>query len=486
MPIDKLDNFADSASAVVQEPTPTEKGLGWREAEQVVAGQHNWLQKGQNDTVNKIIQERINTYYDDATDPEGMITTGLWSEDWGSMASGENYINGGSAKQYTDIKAYFNTDGEARLLALDMAARKIEIWDPRSDLTSNINISQDLATDMIGGDTYYPVAMCTDGTTVFVVFANDTDNTMEVNAWTISETLGTWLNPWAAEVTLNGTFAVTGAPTTRLVDIIIADSTQIATVQGNNPVTAASTVTISVLAKSDGTVNTTGSGDATTGGTWTGIARRFVSDGTNLFFGIRDATNAKIASCLISNAQTPTGITGYPVQTAGRNRIVMASGGSNFVSAYNKSSAWALNDVCIRSHLLAGTPTAIGDQITIGQDGTPITSDSYSYNSAADMCFDGLNFWVICDFSASPGSGYTLVKMDASKFLHALPNLNRQIDTMNFPVFIVAPDVVFAAAADGFLRVVFDGRDLWFNVESRTGQTATGRIYRLPVAALRS
>ena len=84
MTIDKLDGYADGSGAVVQEPTPTEKGLGWKEGEQVTAGHDNWWNAEITGRINKIIEERINSYYSEAADPNKMITTGIWNENWGN------------------------------------------------------------------------------------------------------------------------------------------------------------------------------------------------------------------------------------------------------------------------------------------------------------------------------------------------------------------------------------------------------------------
>ena len=144
-----------ASGGILAEPSTPKQDLGWVDNEQVPFEWANWLQDRLEDKIDRIVQERIDSFFEASTDPHKAISTGLWPDSWGVGNDAANVISGGSSKAYHDLEVYFTEDGSPRLLVYDSAANVIEVWDPRSLL--QVGGSADLTLDLPsgGGETWF-------------------------------------------------------------------------------------------------------------------------------------------------------------------------------------------------------------------------------------------------------------------------------------------------------------------------------------------
>jgi hypothetical protein len=81
-----------------------------------------------------------------------------------------------------------------------------------------------------------------------------------------------------------------------------------------------------------------------------------------------------------------------------------------------------------------------------------------------------------------------LLKIDAGKFYageNALSN-SRSLPDVTNSRFLLGQNYEIPENTTGYIKLVFDGRDLWCNVQPTASTTCSGRIYRLPLALIRS
>ena len=78
MTIDKFDNIWAN-SGTTDEPSSAKKDQGFVGNDQPAMERFNWLHNMIQDKVRRLIVERMDSFYEEATDPQAMITTGLWS-----------------------------------------------------------------------------------------------------------------------------------------------------------------------------------------------------------------------------------------------------------------------------------------------------------------------------------------------------------------------------------------------------------------------
>lgn len=474
MTIDKM--TYEWAETGTKTPAPSDEKIqeGFVGGDKAPIEYFNWISNRQDDKINRIIRERIDSFYTDATDPQKMIMTGIWDDDW----TENDYVYGGdTSKKYVGIAVYFTADNEPRLLVLDQSVHKIDVFDPRA--MTLLDTSGDLTDDLKSSKTYYDNSICTDGTYVYCTFANSTDNTIDVQCWEID----TWdvRSGWAATGTnMTGTSTIYGGSETYS-KIIIADDSYIAVVRKGKTVVDSSTELISTFLRTTGAIGTEGAGDSPASAD-AGVD--ICSDGTNLYFTTHDSTpDSYVCSATIADVTASCGGANYPLTVAGCYGSAICSAGNKIVSAYVMSGAQVKTDIVLRTH---NSTDADLDTILSGDssNATPLTQDEYC-GTIESMCYDGINIWMSCRTSLIE----SLVKIDAKKIM--IRDVGAGEEKSFFDVmsgcFHVADGQTFSAGASDYgNQCVFDGRDVWMLPENSDNDPLSGRAYRVPLALLRN
>ncbi len=490
--INKFENvWANSGDT--EEPTDEKKDEGWVGGNRVPAEYLNFVENLVETRINELA-DRINTSNDGSTNAvtQSSIATGLWTDPWCLTSDTDNVIDGGD-KAYTDVCAYFNADGEPRLLVLDDEDTTIEIWNPRT-LTSVIT-SNDLADDLpAAGATWEVYSMCTDGTYAYVM-ARDTNaspDTHQIQAWEISESSSNWTvrSGWAATGTaLPGTG---NGQSTRLRDgtIIVASSTKLATSNHWTVITGSSAAAISIIDITDGTIDASGAGDCS--GTTRQVMGSIASDGTNIFFTAEDlsATNGFLCSATIADPTAGLGApASYPLDLSDYWQGGMTTScGTNMIVTFRSWDPGGVpnaTDGFIRVH---NSSDADLDYLVLGQDsqGTPVRGDDSHFAYCLDICFDGMFIWALVQVDNGGGDNFAVLGLDVTRLSLLDTTSNRQlIDVTKGPYFIAPDSAADYMATTQKQSCTSDGRDVWCIIEPRSGQTDSGKIFRLPQARFR-
>lgn len=449
----------------------------------------NWnaLQNGVEQKINDMVEEGPATYYPDATDVNAMITTGLWDDSWGLPIDTANVISGGATKQYIDMAPFFTADNEPRLPVLDATNNKIEVWNPRTLALVDTSDALDDDLPAIGAEVWEPYSMFTDGTSVYVMLrdSNATPDTHQIQAWDIA----TWdvKTGWPTTGT-----ALSGTGNTphnsRDGKVIMASATKLATVSGWITIASSASTAISIIDITNGTIDSEGAGDAPTGVTAEAIDS-ICSDGTNIYFAVRGATNLHVCTATIADPTAGCGGAGYPLSLgAGSSSHLTACGPKMITNPVSPIGGVTEADIVLYTH---DSSDADLDQITVGQNtrGTPDVADGYLLGFPWDACFDGRSLWILGSINPTGGDLAALTKVDVAKlFLFDTSEQRHYGDVVSGGPFIMPPDAEHPAGGSNWIyyRCVFDGRDIWVNVEPRASQPNSGKLMRLPQATQRT
>jgi len=436
--------------------------------------------------IDDLREDRVYSYNLDATDPQKMISTGLWGDSWGLADDVENVVSRDSLSQQIDLAVYFDPASDvAKLLILDVRNTRIDTVDTRS--LGIENVSPDLTANLPSGgsETWVPNSMCTDGVSVYVLFTdtNASPDAHRVQAWDIA-TWGVkagWPTTGTALSTGNAYYERGGS-------IIVASPTRLAVCNSWTTVTASSSPVISILDIVLGGLVASGAGDCSTvvsAQPTTAIC----SDGTYVYFGTYKTGPyvGYICSALITGPTTGIGSLGYPLSCTGSIPFKLVSCGSNqFVSLHTPTASVTATDVVLRVHR---STAADLDRILRGQDssGTPNLGNTWIYsNTVYDAVFDGLNIWIYTHIDNQVGGAQgALIKLDVAKLSGAATNVYRQIGDLTNSVFLIPTTGTMSGASSLLASIVFDGRDIWVSAESVASQPYSGKTYRLPLALLR-
>ena len=488
MTIEKIDGVWAETGDKESTLTDEKKAAGFTGGDKPPIERYNYLLNRLDAKADRIIEERINSFYDDATDHKLMMSTGLWSDSWGIGSDTPNTISCGATKEFRDTAVFFDADSNPRLLVIDNANCTIEVWDPRA-LTKSITTNA-LSDDLVsgGGETWEPYSMCTDGTSVYVMLAdtNAAPDTHIIQAWTIDEDAADWdvKTGWPATGTaLTGTG--NAVSTNKDGRVIVADADYLACCCAWNTIGAASDPAIIIVDITDGTFSgaSSGAGDAPQAGDTTDSA--ICSDGTNIFFGVEDGLgDIDICSATIANPQVGCGGANYPFSVAGMVGHQMVSCGPNMiVSVFEDGCPSDDLDVVIMTH---SSTDADLDVILRGRDAqaTPLDGDFYLMDAPWAVTYDGLYIWIVCSVVIGSDNSLALIKVDPSKLLLEDAANDRMLGSVATGPYLLLPDTVGTGGAtnEDYLSVVSDGRDVWVNVEARASQTHSGKLIRLPLS----
>ena len=460
-------------SGNVTAPSTGKQDLGWVDNEQVPYEWWNWLQDRLEAKCNEIIEERVNSYYDGASDWQTMLQTGLWADSWGNGADSPNAIESGASKELKAMCPYLDSDSKPHVLVFDDVSHKVERWNTRS--LALISASSDLTADLPsgGGEVWECQDIATDGVYVYITFmdSNASPETHQIQAWKISD----WSvhTGWVATGTaLSGTG--TGPNSTRESRVVYASSSTLAVVCSWITISASSSTAIAILDITDGSILSEGAGDCPTG--TSAYAYDLASDGTNIFFLATGSGGAVSYTCSATIADPTTGCGGanYPLThgTAGYGYITSA--GPNLIVSTHVGGGVAFEKV--------RTGNSTDADLTAILNGTNAPTEILE--NPRSITFDGINIWIFGEINNNAGTDqFVLVKIDASRLASVDTNTTISMFEVSDCVSLVggpatADDVLWAEA-------VFDGRDMWVIAESRASQTNSGKIWRLPLALLR-
>jgi hypothetical protein len=494
MTIEKTDGVWAATGEIETDTTLTtaKKAAGFVPGDKAARQRFNYLLNRIDEKIDEIIEERVNSYYDDATDHQAMIMTRIWDDPWSVTSETANTISSGATKELRDICVFFSSDNTPRLMLLDNANCKIEVWNPRT-LTSVITtnaLSDDLPSG--GGQTWEPYSMCTDGTYVYVMFAdtNAAPDTHQIQAWLIDETQANWSvrSGWAATGS-----ALTGTgngPGQRDGEIFIADDDYLACLCGWNTVSAVGSAAIIIVDITDGTfaAGTSGAGDCPTADS--ANAAYGCSDGTNIYFQASGttSTDSYYCSATIANPQAGCGGTGYPLTVSNpMSSHGIACCGAAIITMWGRATGEVSTDNVLLSHTSGDVDL---DIIIRGQNAaaTPLIGDEYIVEDFYASVFDGINLWMLVKFDneLTTNGQFAVLKLDVAKISLYDVNQSRQMEDIISGVFFIAPENAIGVGESEIHALAFDGRDIWAMCENAASQDLSGDVYRLPLALLRS
>jgi hypothetical protein len=480
MPIEPFETpWADTGT---REPllSDAKRAAGFVGGDQPPIERFNQIEGESQDKLNEIIQERVNSHYDGSADHQFAISTGIWPDAWAMGGETANTISAGGGKAIRDLAVIFTDDGYPRLLLLDNANTKIEVWDPRA--LSNTDTSDALTDDLPsgGGETWECVSMATDGTSAYCTFkdTNATPDEHQIQAWDIT----TWnvKTGWPATGTaLSGTGNGPIPANFRDSKVIIADSDNLAVSCGWVSVTAAGDAAIQLFSRDDGSAVRDGAGDCSLGGTYY-PCEDLVSDGTNIFFIATNAANGTLlCTATIADLTTGTGGTAYPSQlsTAAANGARLCMIGSEVLASITVGDTGAATTV-LRTHN-AGDATLDDVKLGIASDAAATEGDELIMDDGCwSTVFDGIHLWALTDVSdTGSGNSLRLVRTDAGKLAGVDTNIEKQWTDIADVYYL--KDNTTSTQGD-YQKIVFDGRDVW-----GIDNPAADVIYRLPLALLR-
>lgn len=478
------------AESGTREPTLSDakRAVGHVGGDQPTIERSNQIEGESQDKLNDIIRERVNPFYDGSTDWKLAASTGIWPDAWALGGEAPNIISAGATKEIRDLAVIFTAAGYPRLLLLDNANTKIEVWDPRTLLAATDYSTSGALTDDLpsgGGEVWECVSMCTDGTSVYCTFkdTNASPDEHQIQAWNISS----WdvKTGWPATGTaLSGTG--NGALTTDCRDskVIIADNDNLAVSCGWVSVTATGDAAIQLISRDDGSSVRNGAGDCTLGGTYS-PCEDIVSDGTNIYFTATTGSGVILCTATIADLTTGTGGTAYPASiTDGVSethaRLCMI-GSEVLVSVLSGGNPVAGTEVL---HTHKASDATMGD-LVLGQDcqATPMSGEKLLMNTDCySICFDGISVFALTN--PDNNGGIAVVKTDVGRLESCDVNTDRQWTDLASAYLLANDDSAMYGGV--YQKIVSDLRDVWAIADPQASQTHSGKIYRIPVTLLRS
>lgn len=480
MTVDKFDPIWGESGTKTPVPSDSKIGTGWvsgTNADRPSINYLNYLQHRAENKINELADELICNIYD-PDDTRDAIATGLWN----GMS---DIISGGATKAYVDMCAYVNSDNESKLLVLNHVGNlTIDVYDARTMTLEDT--SDDLIDDLPsgGGQTWNPLAICTDGTHVYVHFhdSGGGSNNHQVQSWLISD----WSvnTGWAATGTQLTTTGNITSPQGLGRTIICASATKLAVANKGYACTAAADPLITILTKSSGAEDAYGSGDSPTADSVNVYVEGICSDGTNIFFGGQGTANDYLCSATIADPTTGCGGAGYPL-TLNNDEPGAICYGKDFGILATFGNAVAATDYAL---ITFNASDAQMDVIEYGTTAAAaaLIGDNYFFERAFRSVFDGVNFWLFAwmENRAAAANTPVVIKIDSSKLLSANTGVNRQLQDIGPVALFMDPTVT--GNPNEASSLAFDGRDIWCIFEEDASQTYSGKIFRIPGAYYRS
>jgi len=490
MAIDLLDEFASSGTKT--EPTANKKAEGFSGGEQPAADEANWLFNAWTKKINEIAQKADPS---PATIETSNIIQKYYppTSTWSSMDDTQNKISLPTGKAHYELAMYLTSSGEKRILAMRISTdRVLDIIDPET--MAVIDTSDELGTELPYSvlNPWMPLAFCTDGTSVYVVFGDGDDPAnYRISAYNISD----WnlKSGWPSSGAVLPGSGVSGY--TMVSDgaypakIIFADSSTLAVLCPWNTVTASNSGAVCFV-DVDNTLSSFtagthyGAGDASTSSSINGI-NGITSDGTNVYYIGWGSTDSYLCSVSIADPTSGNGNTGYPYTFDATDGypIDLITTGSMLVVGLKPST----NDLV----LYACTPdSAYGAEVT-RVTSSPGVDQIWTIGR---LIFDGFNVWARARTKQLAGYYMEyLVRLNVERLCNDTSSstaltMSNIIDDYAIACysFDPQPDTSDASSPmDGVAPVLFDGRDLWALHSFNPSSEYDGLLRRLPLAAFR-
>lgn len=477
MTIEKIDGVWAETGTKESTLTAAKKTVGWVGGDRPTMERFNYLQNRVEETVDNIITDRALVHYEDASDPHSMIMTGLWDESWGCCADSLNSFEVDATAGIADVCTIFNSDGEPRLLALDGQdnANKLFLIDPRdmSVEDSHTGLESDLPTG--SSQNWVGISMCTDGTYVYIMFVDiDGSPTFDfhVQSWDVfNKTVN---SSWPATGTALPGSGNISAPYGK---IIVANSTNLATANVWNTISAATSDAITIINKASGAIVDSAAGDAPTGVS-AFAESSLCSDGTNIYFLAQhgSSTNTYVCSATIANPQVGCGGSNFPLTTTYADRATICACGPNLiVSVYG--TAGSETEVKLRTHNASDADLEIIETGTSSATSSLTGDQTHLYNAYRSV-FDGLHLWIYGTIDGA-NAPQCVMKIDVAQLMLKDISGNRMLSDLNTTTFIIENDGALLFAGHHYVGITYDGRDIWCS------SAGTTDLFRIPLANIR-
>jgi hypothetical protein len=470
-----LDRWATSASTR-SEPSAAQKASGYVKGTQPVAKNWNHENGTTKDKLNELIKD-LPTGYPPNQGYSEIISQYIendGSAGWAFPNDDPNFFNAGTARAWGSICLWINTSeddpsAQKKILALDCnATREILVIDIETmtlELTTNDLGGANLPSG--GGETWIPMAMCADGTSVYVMFEDTNaspNETHRVQAYDIS-TGATWSrkSAWPATGTA---LPSTGPSNPNYSDYIRqVSSTQIATANSWN--TFGGNDMISLLNMSNGSLTASGDGDATSG-----QPLGLCGDGDYVYF----FTNADdVCSLDLTAPASGTGNTNWPY-----------GGSSSTIGGIVHTG----NLIITTRHQNSGTSIVRYHTVDQGHLAFSATGDDRVCHEMGRCTWDGLNLWVKSVVVAGASDRDAVTCMRVTNVTPAGASPGTATPTPAVEVLVkttVVLDYFNTGGGTGELNapIIFDGSNILVVGDHQDGNTLSGRIYKIPRAVIR-
>lgn len=432
-------------------PTATKQETGFVRRERPNRQLFNWvinaLQSSLNDAAGSVspVNDGIDTPAQQIA-----IATGVHEYPWAMPEDAGNTIDVGTGAAVFRVQACFISN-EPHIMALDKTNNVVKLYNARTK--ELIDTSHDLTGD-ITGTTPQALDFCTDGSNIYVLFHN-ASNELKVGKFLIGGT-------WSYDVSWTAGGQQVGS------ELSILEERTYMIYNGDYLIISRpwelTNGYIAVLNGSDGTIYAQGNGDSTSA-----PVGAISTYGDYVFF---SSDSGDICSFDIETPTAGTGGAAYPagVSYAAGNVAI----GGNIFTAMNYTDPADSNPIVYHStvsnatlnRILAGTP----------DNGAP--SKYTLYGGCRDLTTDGQNIWIGTKIEVSVGTTRcAVVGFDASKISNSQ---NITIGTLDLTQIVRGPYLLPESPGtnDDGPRLCFDGRDMW---TCNQGQY----LYRIPRIALR-
>jgi len=474
MSIDKIKALSEDDTSKLEGETEFEAWVGDGYVKQRVTYERHNRHGYRIDTLGNTVANHVKGVPDDTgltPFEKGLFTP---TDCMQSVDSPENILDTGDA-----TKAYYALDfarisGEKKLLACNYTTGcEVDVLDLATlSLESENDLSSGL--DTTGTQDWFPLDVCNDGTYCYVLF-QDTDASPEtwcVQSYKLADfTVNTSWPATGLDLTGTGTFTLSdGQP-----KIIYAATDKLAVLQSWNTISSGTSAAVGIIDATDGTLDGEGAGGVTL--TSTTDARGLCSNGTHVFFGVRDTSG--------NNVQ----IVSMPIASPGGSGMYSTLTGTDDIddgSVYLGGLCCAGNTIVMTfkddtSNVRAVSFVTNGTSIYINT--SLITTGSTDVDNLWNVVFDGMDFWAHGEEDIATGETARMVRLDFVNqgSCDGADNAPyRPADsTLGTSFFSMSPDPITGGAPVGIsYPMVHDGRDIWL------GHTA-GVVIRFSKTMLR-
>jgi hypothetical protein len=116
----------------------------------------------------------------------------------------------------------------------------------------------------------------------------------------------------------------------------------------------------------------------------------------------------------------------------------------------------------------------------------PIESDKYLVKDCFDVVFDGINLWQLVEINNNIGEDQVAaLKLDAGKLSLVKPDIDKALADLTSSPILIGPESSLLQISK-YKCMTFDGRDIWAIKDPESSRPDSGKIFRIPLALIRS